>query len=846
MLEVSNENSVTIRDINNKTNTEKQSFQFNKVFDHFARQDSVFQYVLDHGIKKALEGTNCCVLSYGQTGAGKTYTTFGNNEKFAQNPINLYSDSQKDKKGLIPKTVEYLLKKNQEMEGVRELTLTCNFVEIYLDQVRDLSHNYSDQYGLGQARRGYGGNNTPFEDENLEIYEHANGQILIRNVRNVIIRSMEELYDLLASGFALRDKAESNGNQIWARAHTIFTINIVQKEVENEDLPFPKSMIQFVDLAGSERIAKSISEGQNKFQEAVLVMSHLTSLYKVLAALSVSSKSIPYRDSKLTQALYNCLNAYNNVILIAHLNPAESNFEETLNTLQYTERCKNSEQKDKRLGGNISGLGGLEESMLHGNAGNDKLWKKMNDEVNELKTKLENCQRDHKAKLERIQALLGVEIDLDKVTSNAISKEVQVLTQLKNTYLENHNLKLTITQMEDQFENMQREFEDERKEFFHKQSKNESKMVELRELLKRDTDKLKADSKKEEDDLKKQVQQLTAENKRLVESNTQLLQEKTHALVNFTTNLSSKTRDLNQTLDMKNIGKKEAELHFKEEMMRLKADHKAVAESLKEQYEQRLKAKNEEMDKFIEKAQEYKRRKQEQVEGMRNELLDLYAAFQKHDSALEKVETGAYSGGIKSFYVPSKDKGVSPTRQRYPFLYKALDEKLLGTTTRDFYRGQTEESFKFGGFDMTKKSTMQWATRTTNKLSMPLINTTTSALSRTLVKPELHNEVDLEVNLNKLQLEDLRRYCDNLKKLCRELKNREKELRDQSEKFFELNANSDIHQIMKERDRYKSMYKDEIKKNNENKLSETQKRFFKSVPKFNPSGTLRPTTSGYY
>jgi len=34
---------------------------------------------------------------------------------------------------------------------------------------------------------------------------------------------------------------------------------------------------------------------------------------------------------------------------------------------------------------------------------------------------------------------------------------------------------------------------------------------------------------------------------------------------------------------MKNIGKKEAELHFKEEMMRLKADHKAVAESLKEQ-----------------------------------------------------------------------------------------------------------------------------------------------------------------------------------------------------------------------------------------------------------------------
>ena len=48
-----------------------------------------------------------------------------------------------------------------------------------------------------------------------------------------------------------------------------------------------------------------------------------------------------------------------------------------------------------------------------------------------------------------------------------------MLQQMKNTYLENHNLKLTVQQMEEQLENMRREFEDERREFFHKQSKNE-------------------------------------------------------------------------------------------------------------------------------------------------------------------------------------------------------------------------------------------------------------------------------------------------------------------------------------------------------------------------------------
>jgi len=95
--------------VNNKTSAEKQSFHFNKVFDPFAKQDAVFNYVLENGIRKALEGTNCSIISYGQTGAGKTYTTFGEHEGSQQNSFSLYSDAQKDKKGLVPKTIEYLL-----------------------------------------------------------------------------------------------------------------------------------------------------------------------------------------------------------------------------------------------------------------------------------------------------------------------------------------------------------------------------------------------------------------------------------------------------------------------------------------------------------------------------------------------------------------------------------------------------------------------------------------------------------------------------------------------------------------------------------------------------------------
>ena len=55
----------------------------------------------------------------------------------------------------------------------------------------------------------------------------------------------------------------------------------MQKDKENENLPFMNATIQFVDLAGSERIAKSLTEGQ-KFHEAILINSSLTAVGKVI------------------------------------------------------------------------------------------------------------------------------------------------------------------------------------------------------------------------------------------------------------------------------------------------------------------------------------------------------------------------------------------------------------------------------------------------------------------------------------------------------------------------------------------------------------------------------------
>lgn len=49
-------------------------------------------------------------------------------------------DQHKDRRGLVPRAVEYLLKKNSSMDRTtsRELVLQCSFMEVYIDKVRDL------------------------------------------------------------------------------------------------------------------------------------------------------------------------------------------------------------------------------------------------------------------------------------------------------------------------------------------------------------------------------------------------------------------------------------------------------------------------------------------------------------------------------------------------------------------------------------------------------------------------------------------------------------------------------------------------------------------------------------
>jgi len=72
-------------------------------------------------------------------------------------------------------------------------------------------------------------------------------------------------------------------------------------------------------------------------------------LGNVISALSTIDKKqdqfITYRNSKLTRILQDCLGGNSNTYMIACVSPAESNFEESLNTLKYASKAMNIKNK---------------------------------------------------------------------------------------------------------------------------------------------------------------------------------------------------------------------------------------------------------------------------------------------------------------------------------------------------------------------------------------------------------------------------------------------------------------------------------------------------------------------
>ncbi|KAK9372702.1 P-loop containing nucleoside triphosphate hydrolase protein [Lipomyces chichibuensis] len=280
----------------------------------FVDQPALYNKVGREFLDHSFEGYHTCILAYGQTGAGKSYTMIGT----------------EDEPGLIPRTCYDLFQRIEKMTtATTTFTVKISYFEIYNEHVYDLLLPVITEPP------------TP-----LKVRESPVDGPYVKDLTTHSVRTYTEVEKYLKRGNRQRATAATNMNATSSRSHAVFTLalkKIQSDPIMDETTEETNSRIRFVDLAGSER-ANSTGTTGTRLREGANINKSLTTLGRVISILAESSLAskkrdvVPYRDSTLTWLLKDNLGGNSKTAMIACISPCD--YEEGLSTLRYASQAK--------------------------------------------------------------------------------------------------------------------------------------------------------------------------------------------------------------------------------------------------------------------------------------------------------------------------------------------------------------------------------------------------------------------------------------------------------------------------------------------------------------------------
>ncbi|XP_028942697.1 kinesin-like protein KIF19, partial [Antrostomus carolinensis] len=295
-------------DILRANRSREKTFVFDMVFDQRATQEEVYVSTTKNLIGGVISGYNATIFAYGPTGAGKTYTMLG-------------TDSEP---GIYIRTLDDLFKALEATTEEMDYRVSMSYLEIYNEVIRDLLNP-----SLGF----------------LDLREDPRGSIQIAGITEVSTTNAQEIMQLLTKGNKERTQEPTAANKTSSRSHAVLQVTVTQKsrrKVMGEEVRIGKLFM--VDLAGSERAAQTQNRGQ-RMKEGAHINRSLLALGNCINALSEKGGSraqfVNFRDSKLTRLLKDSLGGNSRTVMIAHISPASTSFEESRMTLIYACRAKN-------------------------------------------------------------------------------------------------------------------------------------------------------------------------------------------------------------------------------------------------------------------------------------------------------------------------------------------------------------------------------------------------------------------------------------------------------------------------------------------------------------------------
>ncbi|KAL2086630.1 hypothetical protein ACEWY4_017689 [Coilia grayii] len=206
--------------------------------------------------------------------------------------------------GIYVRTLNDLFKAIEACKEDMDCSVYMSYLEIYNEMIRDLLNPSS----------GY-----------LDLREDAKGEIRIAGITEF---------------------STSNAKEVTVKQ---------KSRVKNINEEVRMGKLFMVDLAGTERASQTQNRGK-RMKEGAHINRSLLALANCINALSERGgrQFVNYRDSKLTRLLKDALGGNSRTVMIAHISPASTNFEESRNTLMYADKAKNIKTKVKRNLFNVS------------------------------------------------------------------------------------------------------------------------------------------------------------------------------------------------------------------------------------------------------------------------------------------------------------------------------------------------------------------------------------------------------------------------------------------------------------------------------------------------------------
>ena len=180
----------------------KDPYEYDQVFGEDSNTCTIYDALVSGEVSSvAKDGINGTVFTYGQTGSGKTFTMQGCKKSKSDGIVQLAA------RDIFQST------ENNDNEDDSVCTVRVSYVEIYNEELRDLLKNDSSRKS----------------SSSLEIREDKQGVIIVDGLKDVVVKSVEDLMKIFNAGEKKRSVGSTKMNDRSSRSHAILSITLERK-----------------------------------------------------------------------------------------------------------------------------------------------------------------------------------------------------------------------------------------------------------------------------------------------------------------------------------------------------------------------------------------------------------------------------------------------------------------------------------------------------------------------------------------------------------------------------------------------------------------------------------------